>query len=127
MRLLTDAILTQLGSGGRRIGDATTPSDDARPYAVLWPLFIADLDGPLGAPDVDGWQHYQLTCVGDTREQSEGLADELRVTVKADYTVPGFLTKPLLLEDVVPTERDDDVQPPVFYQSFTFRVFVTPS
>lgn len=126
MRLLTDAVLTQATSGGRRIGDAQAPADSTRPYGVLWPLFVAEFDGPLGAPDVDGWWNYQLTCVGDTREQAQGLADELRPLIGVPYTVAGFVAKPTIVEDVLPVERDDGVQPPVFYQSFTFRIFVTP-
>jgi len=127
MRLLTDAVLTQVRSGGRRVGDAHTPSDNTRPYAVLWSLFVAEIDGPLNDSDADGWQHYQLTCVGDSRQSAQGLADELQVTVKAAYSVAGSVAGPVLIDAVLPVERDDDVQPPVYYQSFTFRIFITPS
>ena len=127
MRVLTDKVLTQLGSGGRRIGDAHTPSNSTRPYAVLWPLFAVDFDGNLKAQDLDAWWNYQVTSVGDTREQAQGLADELQATIKAAYTVTGYVVGPVEIADVLPVERDDAVQPPVFYQSCTVRIFVTPT
>ena len=129
MRLLTDAILTQLESGSRRIGDGQAPANNDRPYAVLYPLFAVDFDGPLGLPDVDAWYRYQVTSVGDTREQAQGLADELLVTMRAKdkYTWTGFVAKPVLVEDVLPVERDDAIAPSIFYQSFTVRIFVTPT
>ena len=129
MRLLADAVWTQAKAGGRRIGDARTPSNNTRPYAVLWPLFATEFDGSLGEPDEDAWYRYQVTCVGDTREQAQGLADELMVLMRAKnkYVWTGFVAKPVLIEDVLPVDRDDDVQPPVFYQSFTVKTFVTPA
>lgn len=129
MRLLTDAVLAQARSTGRRVGDAAPPASDTRPYAVLWPLYAADWDGPLDTPDVDAWYRYQLTCVADTREQAQGLADDLMVTMRNvdSYTWSGFVAQPVVVDDVLPVERDDDIQPPVFYQSFTISMFVTPA
>lgn len=127
MRLLTDAILTRLGSGGRTIGDAKAPTDTTRPYATLWPVGAVDFDGDLRIPDRTGFYHHQVTCVGDTREQAQGLMDELYILARFDYVVAGYQLGPVSRDDILPMERDDAVQPPVWYSSFMFKMFVAPA
>lgn len=116
-----------LGAGGRRIGDAHAPADTTRPYAVLYPLYVGGRDGPDSDWQADGWYEYQVTSVGDTRMQAEGLADELRVRLLAStLTVNGFATGPINLSDDVGVERDDDVQPPIYYTIQMYSIFATP-
>ena len=128
MRLLTNAVIAALATGGDRIGDAQAPTDSTRPYAVVYPLFVTDREGPLGDFQADGWYEYQVTSVGDTRMQAEWMND--RTTGKllaAGLSTTGFATGPVKMTNDVGVERDDDVQPPIYYSIQMFQIFVTPS
>ncbi len=130
MRLLTDAVLTRLktNSGAFKIGDSHAPADDTRPYAVLYPLDEAEREGDMSTIDVTGWFEYQVTSVGDTREQAEGLADLLRTLLLAsDLTPTGFRMHPWRKVVTNLPERDDDVQPPLYYCTQTVEGFTAPT
>ena len=128
MRLLTDIVLTRLrtNSASRKIGDGQAPADDTRPYAVLYALDEAEREGDMStASTVTGWFEFQVTSVGDTRAQAEWLADLLRTLLLAsDLSPSGFIMFPW--RDVVTNlpERDDDVQPPLFYVTSVVEGFV---
>jgi hypothetical protein len=127
VRLVANAVLAAARSTGRTIGDAQAPAASARPFGVVYPLYVAERDGTLADSTADGWWQYQVTAVGDTREQAQGLADELEVAIlQSTLTVNGYLVGPILRAERMPVERDDDVQPPLFYQTITFSIFVTP-
>ena len=129
MRLLTDAVKTQLeaAAGTFLIGDATAPADDTRPYAVLYPMDDNLRDGDYQDTQRTAWYEYQITAVGDTREQAEGLADLLRTQMlSADLTPAGFRMHPFEKVVGLITDRDDDVQPPLFYSIFSVQGFVAP-
>lgn len=128
MRIFTDAVLAKLKTQAFKIGDAVAPVDDTRPYAVLYPLDDSDRDGDMTDTQRTGWYEYQVTTVGDTRMQAEALADKLRTLLLASNLTPsGYRMHPW--EKVVGqiVDRDDDVQPPVFYAIFTVRGFVAPT
>ena len=127
MRLLTNAVLTAARTTGRTIGDGQAPASSSRPFGVVYALYVAERDGPMSDDTADGWWQYQVTAVGDTREQAEGLADELEAAILgATLTASGYVVGPVKRADRFPLERDDDVQPPLFYQTITFSIFVTP-
>lgn len=130
MRLLTDAVLARLktNSGSFEIGDGRAPADDDRPYAVLYSLDEAEREGDMRTLDVTGWFEYQITTVGDTRKQAEGLADLLRTLILAsDLTPSGFVMFPWRKVVTNLPERDDDVKPPLFYVTQTVEGFVAPT
>ena len=129
MRLLTDAVKAELvAASAFLIGDGQAPSDTTRPYAVLYPLDDDARDGDYVETQRTGWYEYQVTCVGDTREQAEGLADLLRaVMLAADLTPVGYRMYPFTKRVGQIVDRDDDVQPPVFYTIFTVAGFVAPT
>jgi len=130
MRILTDAVLTELktNSGSFKIGDSHAPADDTRPYAVLYPLDESEREGDMSTIDVTGWYEYQVTTVGDTREQAEGLADLLRTLIlAADLTPSGFRMFPFRKAVTNLPDRDDDVQPPLYYVTLTVEGFVAPT
>ncbi|MCH9003520.1 MAG: hypothetical protein IIC02_13190 [Planctomycetes bacterium] len=131
MRLLTDAVLTRLktNSGSFKIGDGQAPADDTRPYAVLYALDESEREGDMSsAVDVTGWFEYQVTSVGDTREQAEGLADLLRTLILASNLTPtGFSMFPWRKLVTNDPDRDDSEQPPLFYVTSTVEAFVAPT
>ncbi len=130
MRLLTNAVLTKLktNSGSFKIGDGQAPADTTRPYAVLYSLDENERDGDMATIDVTGWFEYQITSVGDTREQAEWLADLLRTLILAAKLTPsGFVMFPWRNVVTNLPERDDDEQPPLFYVTATVEAFVAPS
>ncbi len=130
MRILTSAVLTKLktNSGSFKIGDGQAPADDTRPYAVLYALDEAEREGDMSTIDVTGWYEYQITTVGNTREQAEGLADLLRtLMLAANLTPSGFSMFPFRKVVTGLPERDDDVQPPLFYVVQTVEGFVAPT
>ncbi len=131
MRLLTNAVLTKLktNSGSIKIGDGQAPADDDRPYAVLYALDDAERAGDMSsAVDVTGWFEFQITSVGDTREQAEWLADLLRtLMMSASLTPSGFVMFPWRNLVTNLPERDDDEQPPLFYVTSVVEGFVAPT
>lgn len=130
MKLLTDQFIQAAASSGFETGDSQAPDDTSRPYCVVYPLFVADLDGPgYSDPTADGWYDFQVTACGETREQAQALADLLEPIMLAwDYdVVPAYSVQACERSEILPVERDDDVQPPIFYQTQMFQVFVTPS
>ena len=129
MRLLTDAVLTRLEAAtSKAVGDGQAPGDTTLPYSVLYPLDDEDRDGDMIDTQRTSWFDFQVTCVGDTRVQAEWLADQLRTSMlAADLTPTGFRMYPFERVVTNVTERDDDVQPPVFYTIFIVRGFVTPT
>ena len=129
MRIFTDAVRARLEAAGAfQVGDATAPADDALPYAVLYPMDDGQRDGDYEDTQRTSWYEFQVTCVGDTREQAEGLADLLRTQMlAADLTPTGFRMYPWEKVVGLITERDDDVQPPLFYSIFTVQGFTAPT
>jgi hypothetical protein len=130
MRLLTDAILTVLRSDDFEVGDAQAPEDDESPYGVLYPLTELDRDGDMAKTDRTGWWQYSVSSVGVTRVQVQALADVLRDLIEdadAVFTVTGFAVGPVRRVITGLVERDDDVQPPLFYANDVFDVFVAPT
>ena len=127
MRLLTNAVLAAARTTGRTIGDAQAPATSTRPFGVVYSLYVAERDGPMSDDTADGWWQYQVTSVGDTREQAQGLADELEAAIlRTSLSATGYVVGPVKRAERFPVERDDDVQPPLFYQTVTFSIFVTP-
>ena len=128
MRIVTDAVLTELQTSGFEIGDGQTPADDEVPYAVLYSLDENDMDGDMADAQRTGWFEFQVTSVGTTRLQASTLGDRLRdILLASSPAVAGYTLGPWLklVSDV--TDRDDDVQPPVFYSINTLQVFTAPN
>jgi hypothetical protein len=128
MRLLTEQVLAAAAVPTFPVGDAEAPKTDVRPYVVVYPLFISDIDGPTSDVDADGWYQYQATCVGITRQQAQGLADEVVPALTGyAYTVSGYSIQSPQLVEKLAIERDDSLQPPLYYQSVVVQMFATPT
>lgn len=130
MNVLVDAVKTLLETNvnGYEIGDAEAPPDDSLPYAVLYPLDDTLRDGDYVDTQRTSWYEFQITVVGETREQSGGFADELRaLLLAANLTPAGFSMYPFKKVVDTATERDDDVKPSVFYTIVIVTAFTAPT
>ena len=92
-RALTDDILTVVATAtGKQLGDGTAPTSPVFPYGVLYPLPSPIHDGDLTSPDRDrGWL-YQVTSVGTTREQTQGMADAHQTAMEDSTFAPTGIT-----------------------------------
>lgn len=111
----------QVYAGGAAIGAAP-------PYVVLYP----DLgwpDGTLG--DRHRWLllGFQITAVGSTLRQAQWAAGWARgVLLTQQPTVAGRLIHPLWQEEgPPPAARDDDVNPPLYYQAALYQMRSVPA
>lgn len=138
LRTHTDAILTKLVATTIAVGDGIKPAnagwlgmpgeDLFEPYMVLYPL-TPEFDGSL-ADDDDADIEYQVTCVGETREQAEWVADAaIAALVRQTVTIAGrAMRAPIrLVAGSAGARRDDDVLPSVFYATPRFSLYTTPA
>lgn len=117
------AILAALTTAGVAAGDGHAPhsidpgSDAWTPYSVLYMLNGGELDGPLNAPEADGELPFQLTSVGRLAAEARYQADEATAAITTTaITVTGrTIQRARLSEAGSGVQRDDDVQPPLFY------------
>lgn len=123
-RLLFDAVIARLETQtSKPIGDSQAPSDTSTPYAVVYPLTDEPGEGPLDDPHQVANPAFQVTCVGDTREQAQWMQKEVRDALLGwSPTVAGFGTFPVHLLEGSGVLRNDAVQPPDFSSSDRFWV-----
>lgn len=131
-----EAFLLLLRQAWDLVGDSIAPEgievDDqkrlVRPYAVLYPQGSGAFDGSISDPDTDAWPVVQVTYVGRDRAQADALRDRCRVDViGALLAVDGRQVGPVRIDHELPTRRDDDVTPHVFYAVDLYRTFSTPT
>ena len=129
-RLLTDEISAVLVSEtGKEIGVGEAPPTTTRPYAVVYPLGIFSVEPGLRSQNQTQRLEWQITCVGDTVEQAEWMMNEVRNALldTGPSNPTGYVfTGEALLVPVQAVERDDDVQPPLYYGIDIYRWTVTP-
>lgn len=130
----TDAVLTLLRTTTITIGDGVAPRDVDKaeldpPYAVLYPLIGGNFDGPLSDSQADVNFMYQVTAVGNTRQQAQVIIDIIRVIMQREnLVITGRTVRDIRL--VTPysgTVRDDDLPNPLFYAYDRYEVDTTPS
>lgn len=134
-RVFTDAILAKLRANSQslEVGDAVAPESPspAFPYAVLYPTIspeITEDGGTLRDPNAHRILEYQITSVGLTREQAQWCADRMREALFATPLVvagsfPWFIEFSALGE----VERDDDLEPPLWYANESVAIPSSPS
>ena len=127
-RTIYDALLTRLASEtGKNIGDTQAPTVVTLPYAVVYPLGDDPAErGVLGDPTQSTVVEFQVTSIGDTRDQAQWMANEVAVALSGwTPTVAGFSFGPISREDGAdPVRRDDSVSPPLFYAADRYSMFV---
>lgn len=119
---------------GLTVGDHEAPLDDdgvplPPPYVIVYLLPGGTVDGPLGKPDVDRDVPFQLTAVGRLAAEARDYLDQAVAAITGQtVTVAGravYRCRPT--EAAGQVQRDDDVQPPVFYGIARFSIFTTPT
>lgn len=79
-RPVTSAIVAMLAAAhGRPVGDGEAPADTTLPYSVVFEVPGGGFEGPaFAAPDADAAFVYQVTSVGERRDQAGWMADQNR-------------------------------------------------
>lgn len=133
----SDAVVFALAAAGLLVGRGRQPagsgwqgtagSSSFKPYVVLYPS-SGVTDGNLADPNEYLGYTFQLTCVGNTQEGAEAVADIAKTTlVGARLSVAGRSCYPVrLLADPV-AQRDDSVSPPLHYLTPQFRFRSQPA
>jgi hypothetical protein len=135
---LSQRILTVLRAAGLRAGHAVKPTTTPAAgwvgstfngYVVLYPMSGGLVDGTIDNPNEDASVLYQITAVGATAEQTELVADRARVAITSGtYPATGGRSVLLVEVDMVGgVSRDDDAQPPVYYQPDRYRFRTAPT
>jgi hypothetical protein len=131
----TSALLERLATTGLPVGDARAPRDGGwqgaegsssfRTYLVLYPLDVmragpnAALQGRYTQPQL----RYQVTTVGLDRHATQVGAD-LAAAALLDTTldIDGWSTVLLVHDESSGVERDEDVNPPLFFVADRYRL-----
>lgn len=125
LRLHTDALIAALQGLGLTVGDAEAPNVSA-PYVTVYPIAGGSRNGTIEAPDDDAELVYQVTCVGQKREQAEWLADKVLTLLGKDtISVTGRKISRVSLQLHPTITRSDDTAPPLFYATPRLRVWTT--
>lgn len=107
---------------GRKPDDTTSDR-----WAVLYPLTPA-FDGPIADDAADLVYGFQVTAVATTVEQCEWVADLARTALlTTDLTVTGRHCDPTSPTGGPGIQRDDDVNPPVYYRPETYQTWTSPA
>ena len=126
------AILDQLAAAGLKVGDhqnaKTTDGKIVAPSVVLYLIPGGTLDGPTALPEDDGDLRFQLTSIGRTAAEARVTADKAAAALTFPVEVSGrsiSRVRPITAYDRV--DRDDDVQPPLFYAIQRFGLLTVPA
>ena len=129
----TEAILALLNTTTINVGDGQMPrgvnkEEVLPPYAALYPIVGGTFDGPLSDTQADVSLIYQVTAVGDTRQQAQVIIDIIRVVMQREnLIITGRAVRDIRL--VTPFSgviRDDDLPNPLFYGYDRYEVDTTP-
>jgi hypothetical protein len=93
-QLITNALISMLATAtSRPCGDHQSPpgANLAQGYTYVYAIDGGSFDGPpLWSPESDATLVYQVTSVGQNREQAEWLADRVRLTMTSRLPDGGF-------------------------------------
>lgn len=126
-RVLYDAIITRLETATtKNVGDHVAPTDLTYPYAVVYHRDETTGEmGTLGDPTVVGVIEWQVTSVGVTADQAQWMSYQSRVALNGWLPdVAGQSFNPVMVDGSNSVQRDDDVQPSLFYAVDRFTVLV---
>ncbi len=127
-RPVVDAAIAAAATAGFPVGDGQAPAGAVPPYAVVFALDDSDSDGPIDDWEADAVHQIQVTSVGETREQAQGVADEIRKKMTPpNMTVTGRRVLWVQVAVGGGVERDDDTKPPLFYAVDLYEVATTPA
>lgn len=96
-----------------------------RPYVVVEPLGQASGTGSL-SDQTDAVSLYQVMVVAEMAVQAEALADDCRAfLVMRTLTITGRSCEAIQWDSSQPVTPDEDVQPPLFYATASYRIATT--
>lgn len=129
------AILAALESADVQAGDAEAPheikpdSEAWTAYTVLYLLNGGGLDGTLCDPEADGHLPFQLTSVGRTPAEARFVADRAAAALTSQpIEVTGrSVLRCRRTEAGSGSQRDDEIEPPLFYAVARFTLTTTPN
>ncbi len=128
------AIKASLDNAPFPIGDGVAPRGTNKeevdpPYAVLYLIGGGTLDGPLSDSQADASYMFQITAVGETRQQALVVLDISRSLMQRELiSVPSRVVRDIRLAS--PTSgmvRDDDLPNPLFYGYDRYELDTTPA
>lgn len=130
----TAAVIASLELLGFPVGDNEAPPPlpsgaQDLPYCVVYSIEPEPSDGPMNDPNADQILTYQVTTVGETREQAQALSNKVRAQMLngPELLVAGRKILSVQLGFGNAVERDDDVRPPLFYGIDSFDLWSTPA
>lgn len=135
-RLYANAVVEALRAAGLAVGDGEAKHQVGGvlvavtvPYVVVYPTGGGQLSGTIEAPDDDATMVFQTTCVGESREQADGIRDACRAALlDQTVTVAGRRTMRVNLDLDIGVRRDDATgAPALFYGIDRYRLFDTPA
>lgn len=129
LRPHTDAVITAVETIGKPVGDADAEGLTA-PYYVVYPIPGGRRGGTLANPHEDSDIVYQVTCVGETREQTEWLLDEVTEALLGwggSGAVPGRSITFVDISDHPGVRPDRSVTPPVYFATPRFTISSRPA
>jgi len=126
LRPHTVAVQAALEAAELVVGLGAKPEGAGSKWVTLHP-FGADEANSLSEPHGGLLYTVQVMSFGLGPEQAEWVADRARTTLLAGITVDGRTVLGVEHEPSPPLSRDDDVQPPVFFLSETYRFRTTPA
>jgi hypothetical protein len=126
VRTHTDAVVVALEAAGLSVGDGSGDGLSV-PYCVVYNISGGRMSGNLDDPFEDADLVYQVTCVGQTREQAEWVADKATVTLVNGLSVTGRSIVLVTPEGGPGTRPDRDVTPPVYFTTPRFTIKSTPA
>lgn len=126
MRSHTAAVLAAIGAADVTVGLGQKPAGAGAKWAVLstfGDVEPSSVSEPYGAFVWTG----QVMCVGQGPEQAEWVSDRVRAALLAPLSVTGRTWVGVSHEPGPPLLRDDDVNPPLFWLSETYRITTHPA
>lgn len=136
---LTGVIVHTLELAGFTVGDGEAPksagwqgtagASSYVPHVNVHAIPGGLVDGTIADANVDVAADYQIISVGATRLQAETVGDAVRaVIINTRFALPNGRSVVHLRYDMTGgANRDDTVQPSVYYVSDRYRLFTVPA
>jgi len=121
-------------STGVSVGDSVAP-DRPKPYCVVSSVSSPRYTGPLSDGEADSADRIQFSCIGETREQADGVRDHIRAAITtaaldAQFTTLSANRRTLMVVLDIPrgVQRDDRGLPnPIFVGIDQYMIETTPT
>lgn len=126
MRAHSAAVIAALEAADLAVGLGQKPEGAGTKYAVLstfGDVEPSSVSEPYGAFIWTG----QLMCVGQGPEQAEWVSDRARSVLLGPLSITGRTWISVSHEPGPPLQRDEDVNPPLFWLSETYRILTHPA